>query len=306
MTEQQPPQPQYRPGDVVNGHQLTPDGAWVPVTAGTPTPPGMPPGTPATPGSAARPAKKPLWKRWWFIAVAAVVAIAVLGNLGGGGDDDEDVPAAGLAATAEPEPSDEPEEPADEETEEPSEEEPPANPYEDAYGTFEPVTVTGTGDGVVPVPAAVGVVTASHDGSRNFAITALNVNNESTGDLLVNTIGPYSGTTAFGLSAFTDATNLQVTADGNWSITIVPIAAAPPMTLPATGAGDAVLLYDGGPATWAITHDGSSNIAVIAHGGLFPDLLVNEIGPYSGTVPVSAGPSVVILKADGGWSITPQ
>lgn len=69
---------------------------------------------------------------------------------------------------------------------------------------------------------------------------------------------------------------------------------------------DAVLLYDGGPATWTITHDGSSNIAVIAYGGMFPDLLVNEIGAYSGTVPASAGPSVVTVRADGSWSITPQ
>lgn len=308
MTEQQPPQPQHRPGDVVNGHQLTPDGRWVPVAPGGPMSPGMPAGTAPAPTGVAAPTKKPVWKRWWFIALAAVAAIVVLGNLAGGGDEDEQ-PAARPTASAEPEPADEPdEEPAEEEPadEEPAEEEPPANPFEEAYGTFEPVTVTGVGDGVVPVPATVGVVTASHDGSRNFAVTALDANNESTGDLLVNTIGAYAGTTAYGLSSFTDAANLQVMADGNWSITIVPIAAAPPMTLPAAGVGDAVLLYDGGAATWTITHDGSSNIAVLAYGDWFPDLMVNDIGPYNGTVPASAGPSVVTIKADGGWTITPQ
>jgi hypothetical protein len=33
-------------------------------------------------------------------------------------------------------------------------------------------------------------------------------------------------------------------------------------------------------------------------------LLINEIGPYSGTVPLSAGPSVITVGANGGWTLT--
>jgi hypothetical protein len=34
-----------------------------------------------------------------------------------------------------------------------------------------------------------------------------------------------------------------------------------------------------------------------------PNLMVNEIGSYQGTVPAVAGPSVVTVTADGRWSI---
>ena len=35
-------------------------------------------------------------------------------------------------------------------------------------------------------------------------------------------------------------------------------------------------------------------------------LLVNEIGAYSGTVPLSAGPSILTVTADGAWTLAIQ
>jgi hypothetical protein len=32
-------------------------------------------------------------------------------------------------------------------------------------------------------------------------------------------------------------------------------------------------------------------------------LLVNEIGAYTGTVPLSSGPSVISVSADGNWTL---
>ncbi|WP_198417239.1 hypothetical protein [Cryobacterium sp. TMT1-2-1] len=32
-------------------------------------------------------------------------------------------------------------------------------------------------------------------------------------------------------------------------------------------------------------------------------LLINEIGAYSGTVPLSSGPSVIVVNADGPWTL---
>ncbi|WP_104178400.1 hypothetical protein [Cryobacterium sp. Y50] len=32
-------------------------------------------------------------------------------------------------------------------------------------------------------------------------------------------------------------------------------------------------------------------------------LLVNEIGAYSGTVPLSSGPSAIVVTADGNWTL---
>lgn len=43
--------------------------------------------------------KKPVYKRWWFIALVVVVVLGILGNLGGGGDSTptEDLPSSGHA-----------------------------------------------------------------------------------------------------------------------------------------------------------------------------------------------------------------
>lgn len=176
---------------------------------------------------------------------------------------------------------------------------------DDAFGTFSPVTQTGTGDSLVTIPvgATAGIVTATHDGGSNFSISVLDTSNASTGQLLVNTIGAYAGTTAYGFNSFGNGVTLQISADGNWSLTIAPLSAAP--SLVASGAGDGVFLYDGSAGKLTATHDGSSNFAVTEETGKAFNfgLLVNEIGAYTGTVPLSAGPSVITVSADANWTL---
>jgi hypothetical protein len=176
---------------------------------------------------------------------------------------------------------------------------------DDTFGTFAPVVQTGTGDNLITLPAGAtaGIVTASHDGSRNFSVSVLDAANASTGELLVNTIGAYSGTSVYGFNAFGDGVTLQVTADGNWSITISPISSAP--ALVASGTGDGVFLYGGDAGKLTATHDGTRNFVVTEETGeaFNMGLLVNEIGAYSGTVPLSGGPSVIAVTADGNWTL---
>ena len=64
---------QYAPGDIANGHVLTEAGQWLPV--GGPTPPAEPKG------------KKPIYKRWWAIALAAVFVIGGISSAMGGESD---------------------------------------------------------------------------------------------------------------------------------------------------------------------------------------------------------------------------
>jgi TM2 domain-containing membrane protein YozV len=174
------------------------------------------------------------------------------------------------------------------------------------FGTFTPVTQSGKGDNIVTLPtgAKAGIVTATHDGSSNFSLSVLDASNASTGQLLVNTIGAYKGTTAYGFTALGKGTTIQITADGNWTITISPVSTAPAMA--PSGAGDGVFLYSGKAGKLTATHDGSSNFTVSEETGeAFHDgLLVNEIGAYSGTVPLSSGPSVIVVGADGHWTLT--
>jgi len=91
----------------------------------------------------------------------------------------------------------------------------------------------------------------------------------------------------------------RISADGNWSATIAPISAAPALVASVTG--DRVFLHDGAAGT--ATHAGSGNFAVIeaTEEDFNFGLLINEIGDYSGTVPLSSGPSVIVVTADGQW-----
>jgi TM2 domain-containing membrane protein YozV len=173
------------------------------------------------------------------------------------------------------------------------------------FGTFTPVTQSGKGDNIVTLPtgAKAGIVTATHDGSSNFSLSVLDASNASTGQLLVNTIGAYKGTTSYGFTTLGKGTTIQITADGKWTLSISPVSAAPAMV--PSGAGDGVFLYSGKAGKLTATHDGTSNFTVSEETGeAFHDgLLINQIGAYSGTVPLSSGPSVIVVGADGNWTL---
>ena len=247
----------------------------------------------------------------WIVTGAVLLVSLVLGAVNGAVAGDRsagDSPAAAPAVSGEADagssaPDDAAEEvAADEPAPEP--EAPSVQDWADAeFGAFEAVQQSGAGDALIALPAGAGIVTATHDGARNFVVNVLDAGNQPTGDLLVNTIGAYAGTTAYGLLAFGEGTTLEVKADGAWTIAIAPISSAP--TLAAEGAGDAVFLYDGPAGGLTATHDGDRNFVVkqeTAEAFAF-GLLVNEIGPYSGTVPLSAGPSVITVTASGNWSL---
>lgn len=167
------------------------------------------------------------------------------------------------------------------------------------------MTTAGAGDSVVelPVGATAGIVSSTHNGSGNFAIIGLDANNQPTFDLLANTIGNYSGGAPYGITGLGTPVRLQITAGGDWTLNIVPISAAAPLTLPVDAVGSGVYLYDGDAVTVAMTHQGQGNFAVMQYGGLLPGLPVNAIGAYTGTVALTAGPSVLVVTADGNYSI---
>lgn len=174
------------------------------------------------------------------------------------------------------------------------------------YPEFAAISESGTGDQIIELPADVtaGMVTATYNGTGHFAITGLDENNEFA-DLIANTIGAYQGTTAFGLSSLLPTgERLQVSADGDWTIEVQPLSAAP--VLPEHGSGNGVFAFTGGAGTWDIEHNGSSNFAVIQYGsGLGGmNLLVNQIGNYSGSVAARPGPSIIVVSADGDWTIS--
>ncbi|WP_235523392.1 TM2 domain-containing protein [Cellulomonas sp. Root485] len=248
-------------------------------------------------------------KTAWIITGVLFVISSIIGAINGPNAADTIVDDAADAPAAEAPEAVETEDAADApaaEADEPAEPEATVQSWADeTFGTFTPATQDGAGDNLVALPAGAtaGIVTATHDGAANFAIAVLDAENGSTGELLVNTIGPYTGTTLFG-RGLSEPVTLQITADGSWTLTVAPFSTAP--LLAPAGSGDAVFLYDGATAALTATHDGDSNFSVSEDtGSLFEfGLLVNEIGPYSGTVPLSSGPSIIDVKANGGWTLT--
>ena len=77
---------QYAPGDIANGHVLTETGQWLPV--GGPPAPTQPKG------------KKPIYKRWWAIALAAVFVIGGMSSAMGSGESDADKASADTTPAA--------------------------------------------------------------------------------------------------------------------------------------------------------------------------------------------------------------
>ncbi len=179
---------------------------------------------------------------------------------------------------------------------------------------FATIELSGTGDAVpqfeIPEDAAA-IATATHTGSANFVVTTISEAGDQN-DLLVNTIGNYTGTVLFDEQDGQHSVAFEVTADGAWTISIQPVTEARAWDGRAelTGTGDDVVQIDpavSGLATANVSHDGAANFVVIAYGGgLGQELLVNEIGAYEGEVLIGDGAFLLEVTADGNWTVTPS
>lgn len=183
----------------------------------------------------------------------------------------------------------------------------PASWYDQKFGTFVATTATGSGVGSVAIPAGAGagLVTITHAGSAQFSISAVDAQGASTGDVLVNTVGDYSGVRAFGVQSIgTVPSSLLVDSDGPWSITIARLASARPLPVPAQESGDRVYRYDGPGRTFALEYTGSYIFEMRQIKERVPLIVAFEsAGAFSGEGSVAAGPSILVLHSDGAWTI---
>lgn len=178
-----------------------------------------------------------------------------------------------------------------------------AGDYAAAFGDFSAVTKSGRGDSVVTLPtdATALIVTATHAGDANFIVSGLDKSNQLTASV-INEIGTYRGTVMLN-RVEGDAVKLKVKASGKWTMRFAPVSQAPLWASEQSGRGDGVYLYEKPAGDWQFTHRGESNFIVRSIGGSDGGL-INEIGAYSGTVPMSRGPAVITVKADGAWTAT--
>lgn len=177
---------------------------------------------------------------------------------------------------------------------------------------FAPFTISGSGSDVIPlsVPGdGPALVDLSHNGSSNFIVRSLDSGLVFI-DLLVNEIGSYSGRRGLNVGHFSFSVpdlirNLEIDADGAWSVTVRPVSQARAVTAALDGNGDDFVRFLGPtPTTMQSTHDGSSNFIVVAlePSGAFAEGVINEIGPYVGTDLIPRGTKYLDIQADGSWS----
>lgn len=170
-------------------------------------------------------------------------------------------------------------------------------------------TYRGEGDDVIriPVTSKPSIVKATHAGESNFIVWAFNSRGKQAA-LVANAVGDYKGTRAFNVIRAEKVRSLEVSADGAWTIQVLPISRARYWAINAKGAGADVLRLTS-PTTAArrltIRHSGESNFIVWAldERGRYVKLLANRIGDYRGRVLLPVGTRYASIEADGAWSI---
>jgi hypothetical protein len=178
----------------------------------------------------------------------------------------------------------------------------------------EPIVLSGTGDSVVDVEKWRGLAIAhiTYTGAGNFSLWNYGEDNEKI-DMMVNTIGSYEGTLPLDFLDIQQTSRFEIEASGQWEIQIIPFDDIRVVEVPGIveGVGDDYVAVVGGGKPDTLVIDGSQNQGnfVIWGYGIDRDLLVNEIGSYTGTVlvpshiPTANDVLVLVIQADGNWSI---
>lgn len=172
-----------------------------------------------------------------------------------------------------------------------------------------PIALSGSGDSIVDVQKPAGPMLALISGNGDnsfFAVTSLDANNQPQ-DLLVNTVETYIGIRPIDFLDGQQTTRFEVKATGNWEIKLHPLDAAERLNVPGEfkGTGDNVITLAGGTPDLANISGNAagSYFGVMGYGGSFPDMLVNDVEPYQGTVILSPDTIVLVIQATGDWSI---
>jgi hypothetical protein len=171
----------------------------------------------------------------------------------------------------------------------------------------QPVVVEGDGTATValqkPVPGpAIATITAS--GTGPLKITGVDAQGQPVAVLVDVATLPYSGTVPIDFGPGQSTASLQVTTSGHWRIEIAEAARARQFDGQATGTGDDVLSYTGQAAQEPVRFDGPGHFVLAWYpaGGGAAQVLADRTGAFTGTVQLP-GPGLVVVKADGSWSI---
>ena len=163
--------------------------------------------------------------------------------------------------------------------------------------------LTGVGDDVVeftPPNYAYFMHIEGNSSGRHFSVWGYDDYGKTT-ELFVNTTDPYSGNV---IDPSQTTSILEISATGAWSISFVPLIEARSIGKgqKISGNGDDVVYIDSINKIARIAGRCDGNFFIWAYGD-GADLLVNEIGYYSGRVFIKNNPICLAITADGPWSI---
>jgi hypothetical protein len=192
--------------------------------------------------------------------------------------------------------------------------------------SFSPVaTPTGSGTSPVATPAGNGlsfkglgsssVEMAKWDGpavaritctcDQIFSVASYNAQGVPV-DVLVDTMGNYTGMVPIDFESGKYSTRLQITASGSWEITVLPMSEVPVVKLPGyyQGDGDVVLALSGGtPDSVAVDATGAKGRFTLWTFNVNMDLKFNESAPYQGTKLIDPASRYLIVRTTGPWRI---
>ncbi len=149
----------------------------------------------------------------------------------------------------------------------------------------------------------IGLLKITNKGSSNFAVWTYDESGDK--DLIVNTIGAYSGTHPLNFMKADQINRIQIKSSGSWTVEMDPVTSMfiHSMEVPgqSTGKGDDVVWLTGGeiPDIARIVHVGESNFAVWTLGD-YKDLIVNEIGAYTGETVIDSDNPGIYYKSRWG------
>lgn len=153
----------------------------------------------------------------------------------------------------------------------------------------------------------IAIAAFTHSGSGNFAVVSYDADGDRI-DLLVNEVGAYEGRRPINLLIGEEVAFMEISANGSWTIELQPIFYATQFVGSSVSGTGADVVVDPDPPSGAsrltITHDGESNVAIWVYSADDRDLLVNEIGDYSGTVLSIPGAILYDIEADGEWTMS--
>ncbi|MEV7396726.1 SHOCT domain-containing protein [Aeromicrobium sp. NPDC092404] len=147
----------------------------------------------------------------------------------------------------------------------------------------------------------------NHRGDDHVSVWSMNEYLQKV-DLLVNAVGNYRGDRIFGVDEAIAA--LEISASGAWNLQLLELKDLPTLSEGRSQfVGDTVIrattAAEPSEVAYLATFDVRSDEHVAVHAyALQGGLLVNDIGPYRGTVVVPAGSQLLTVDAAGPWELS--